>query len=48
VCPEIYLTQIGLGWTPGQSVVIQGFSLEGDDPPLVVVSEVTVQAKKFV
>jgi hypothetical protein len=46
--PEIYLTQIGLGLTPGQSVVIQGFSLAGDDPPLVVVSELTVQDKKFV
>jgi hypothetical protein len=46
--PEIYLTQIGLGLMPGQSVVIQGFSLAGDDPPIVVVSEITVEDKKFV
>lgn len=46
--PQFYLTQIGLGLTPSQSVVLQGFSLEGDDPPLVLVSEVMVQDKKFV
>jgi sporulation protein YlmC with PRC-barrel domain len=46
--PEFYLTQIGLGLTPGESVVLQGFSTEGEDPPLVVVSEVIVREKKYV
>ena len=46
--PEIYLTQIGLGLAPGQSVVLEGFALEGDDQPLVVVSKITVQDRTFV
>jgi hypothetical protein len=46
--PQFYLTQIGLGLTPGESVVLQGFALDADDSPLVVVSEVTVEDKKFV
>jgi len=32
----------------GQPVVLRGFSADGDDPPLVVVSEVTVRDKKSV
>jgi hypothetical protein len=46
--PEIYLTQIGLGLAPGQKVVLEGFALEGDDQPLVVVSKITVQDRTFV
>ncbi len=47
--PELYLTQIGMGLGPGQSVVLEGFTLEGDDDqPLVVVSEITVQDRSYV
>ncbi len=46
--PELYLTQIGLGLTPGQSVMLEGFALEGDDQPLVVVSKITVQDRNYV
>ncbi|HJS72672.1 MAG TPA: hypothetical protein VJ921_00185, partial [Vicinamibacteria bacterium] len=46
--PELYLTQIGLGLAPGQSVVLEGFALEGDDQPLVVVSKITAQGRTFV
>jgi hypothetical protein len=46
--PELYLTQIGLGLAPGQSVALEGFALEGDDQPLVVVSKITVQDKTYV
>ncbi|HEY7816932.1 MAG TPA: hypothetical protein VIG29_01835, partial [Vicinamibacteria bacterium] len=46
--PEFYLTQIGLGLAPGQTVVLEGFALEGDDQPLVVVSKIMVQDRTFV
>jgi hypothetical protein len=47
--PELYLTQIGMGLAPGQSVVLEGFALEGDDDqPLVVVSEIRVQDRNYV
>jgi sporulation protein YlmC with PRC-barrel domain len=46
--PELYLTQIGLSLSPGQSVVLQGFSLESDeDQPIVVLSELTIQGKSY-
>jgi hypothetical protein len=46
--PELYLTQIGLGLAPGQTVVLEGFALEGEDQPLVVVSKIMVQDRTFV
>jgi hypothetical protein len=46
--PEFYLTQIGLGLAPGQTVVLEGFALEGEDQPLVVVSKIMVQDRTFV